>query len=617
MEETVNIEFPNWADTTPESVERDLTRLLNESEKAVAAIESAQPRIYEDLVWKLDDATRELWHCWGIVGHMLGVMNSDAWRKLEESFQPRIVSFALRVSQSKRIYDLAKEVLAKLPEESGVCVRRRILSHMILSAELAGVGLSGKARERFNEIQAKLARLSADFANAVIDATTPEIADAAYVESMKHDPSAEKREALYRKRATRAPENAVRIKEILALRKECARLLGFPNYVEFSLATKCAPSPAAILKMIDELDAATATAAKSEDEELGVGLKPWDYAYVAERLRESKYAYSEEELKRHFEFEDILKGLFRIAGFLFGVEFRELTGVEKPSVWEKSVRFFSVIEEGKTIAHFYLDAYARPGQKQGGAWMNEFRNRSVRPGRTARRPLASIVLNLKEPDEQGRSYLPMRDVETLFHEFGHALQCMLTRIDEEDAAGINLVEWDAVEVASQFMENWCLDDRTGISLPDDLKAKVRAAKNFRAASACRRQLAFAKTDLLLHLSDLPGDANAVKMQEFAHFGLPSIEDDRFLCSFTHIFAGGYAAGYYGYKWAEVMSADIYGAFEEAGLADDAAMIRLGRTYRETLLALGGSLNALEVFRRFRGRDPEIDALIRQNGLSSM
>lgn len=617
MEETVNIEFPNWADTTPESVERDLTRLLNESEKAVAAIESAQPRIYEDLVWKLDDATRELWHCWGIVGHMLGVMNSDAWRKLEESFQPRIVSFALRVSQSKRIYDLAKEVLAKLPEESGVCVRRRILSHMILSAELAGVGLSGKARERFNEIQAKLARLSADFANAVIDATTPEIADAAYVESMKHDPSAEKREALYRKRATRAPENAVRIKEILALRKECARLLGFPNYVEFSLATKCAPSPAAILKMIDELDAATATAAKSEDEELGVGLKPWDYAYVAERLRESKYAYSEEELKRHFEFEDILKGLFRIAGFLFGVEFRELTGVEKSSVWEKSVRFFSVIEEGKTIAHFYLDAYARPGQKQGGAWMNEFRNRSVRPGRTARRPLALIVLNLKEPDEQGRSYLPMRDVETLFHEFGHALQCMLTRIDEEDAAGINLVEWDAVEVASQFMENWCLDDRTGISLPDDLKAKVRAAKNFRAASACRRQLAFAKTDLLLHLSDLPGDANAVKMQEFAHFGLPSIEDDRFLCSFTHIFAGGYAAGYYGYKWAEVMSADIYGAFEEAGLADDAAMIRLGRTYRETLLALGGSLNALEVFRRFRGRDPEIDALIRQNGLSSM
>lgn len=617
MEETVNIEFPNWADTTPESVERDLPRLLNESEKAVAAIESAQPRIYEDLVWKLDDATRELWHCWGIVGHMLGVMNSDAWRKLEESFQPRIVSFALRVSQSKRIYDLAKEVLAKLPEESGVCVRRRILSHMILSAELAGVGLSGKARERFNEIQAKLARLSADFANAVIDATTPEIADAAYVESMKHDPSAEKREALYRKRATRAPENAVRIKEILALRKECARLLGFPNYAEFSLATKCAPSPAAILKMIDELDAATATAAKSEDEELGVGLKPWDYAYVAERLRESKYAYSEEELKRHFEFEDVLKGLFRIAGFLFGVEFRELTGVEKPSVWEKSVRFFSVIEEGKTIAHFYLDAYARPGQKQGGAWMNEFRNRSVRPGRTARRPLALIVLNLKEPDEQGRSYLPMRDVETLFHEFGHALQCMLTRIDEEDAAGINLVEWDAVEVASQFMENWCLDDRTGISLPDDLKAKVRAAKNFRAASACRRQLAFAKTDLLLHLSDLPGDANAVKMQEFAHFGLPSIEDDRFLCSFTHIFAGGYAAGYYGYKWAEVMSADIYGAFEEAGLADDAAMIRLGRTYRETLLALGGSLNALEVFRRFRGRDPEIDALIRQNGLSSM
>ena len=209
----------------------------------------------------------------------------------------------------------------------------------------------------------------------------------------------------------------------------------------------------------------------------------------------------------------------------------------------------------------------------------------------------------------------MREVETLFHEFGHATQCMLTRVGEEGAAGISLVEWDAVEVASQFNENWCLDARTGIRVPDELKAKVLAAKNFRAATACRRQLAFAKADMLLHSGAAAGRApREVKEEVFRHFGLPTLPEDRFLCSFTHIFAGGYAAGYYGYKWAEVMSADCYGAFEEAGLADDAAVKRVGRAFRETVFALGGSASALEVFRRFRGRDPEIGALLRQQGL---
>jgi oligopeptidase A len=210
--------------------------------------------------------------------------------------------------------------------------------------------------------------------------------------------------------------------------------------------------------------------------------------------------------------------------------------------------------------------------------------------------------------------MPMREVETLFHEFGHALQHMLTRVEEEDAAGINLVEWDAVEVASQFMENWCLDERTGISVPEDLKAKVKAAKNFRAATQCRRQLAFAKLDLDLH-SSKTDDPNGVKSAVFAHFSLPSVPEDRFLNAFTHIFAGGYAAGYYGYKWAEVMSADCYGAFEEAGLENDEAMADIGRRYRESVLALGGSKSALDVFRVFRGRDPEIAALLRQQGLA--
>ena len=637
-------DFPDWAGFTPEFAEAELPRLLDGAEKAVAAIECGDRNVasptYEDFVWALDDATRDLWRCWGMVAHMLGTMNSEEWRKVEEEWQPKIVAFGLRVSQSRRLYEAAKAVRNRQP--STAVVRCRILDKMIQSAELAGVGLEGEKKERFNEIQMKLAKLGADFHNTVIDATaafkyekdgkTYTIDDANYPETMKHCADREVREKLYRARAARAPENEPRIEEILKLRQEEAEILGFGDYAAKSLATKCAPGVAAVMKMIDDLDAATVEKAKSEADDLlcssaqetasPFSLQPWDLAYEAERLRERKYAYSEEELKRHFELEDVVKGLFRMAKFLFDVDVEEVA--DKPSVWHEDVRFFKVVENGETIAHFYFDPFVRPGLKSGGAWMNEFRNRSFRSKsgveveqRTI--PLAVVVTNFPVPDGEGKCHLPFREVETLFHEFGHALQCMLTRVDEEDAAGINLVEWDAVEVASQFMENWCLDDRTGISVPAELKAKVRAAKNFRAATACRRQLAFAKTDLVLQSTAIDGNrqlstADETKKEIFNHFGLPMIEEDRFLCAFTHIFAGGYAAGYYGYKWAEVMSADCFGAFEEAGLADDAAMRRLGMKYRETVLALGGSKSALEVFRDFRGRDPEISALLRQQDL---
>ena len=641
--------FPDWAGFTPEFAAAELPRLLEESEKAVAAVEAAEPKAYEDFVWPLDDATRGLWRCWGMVAHMLGVMNSEAWRKVEEEWQPKIVAFSLRVSQSKRLYDIAKAVRNRQP--STAVVRCRILDKMIQGAELAGVGLEGAKKERFNEIQMKLAKLGADFHNTVIDATaafkygkdgkTYTIDDANYPETMKHCADREVREKLYRARAVRAPENEPRIAEILKLRQEEAEILGFKNYAEKSLATKCAPGVAAVMKMIDDLDAATVVKAKQDECDIlesaqaieqsnnpnNRTILPWDLAYEAERLREKKYAYGEEELKKHFELEDVVKGLFRMVKFLFGVDVEEVA--DKPSVWHEDVRFFAVKEppsQGfgapRTIANFYFDPFVRSGLKSGGAWMNELRNRrevKVEGEQRIEAPLAVVVTNFPKKDENGKCYLPFREVETLFHEFGHALQCMLTRVGEEDAAGINLVEWDAVEVASQFMENWCLDDRTGISVPAELKAMVRAAKNFRAATACRRQLAFAKTDMVLHSTAIDGNrqpstADETKRAIFAHFGLPMIAEDRFLCAFTHIFAGGYAAGYYGYKWAEVMSADCYGAFEEAGLADDAAMRLLGAKYRETVLALGGSKSALDVFRDFRGRDPEIAALLRQQML---
>ena len=445
------------------------------------------------------------------------------------------------------------------------------------------------------------------------DGKTYTIDDAEYPQTMKHCADREVRETLCRARSTRAPENTARIAEILSLRQEEAALLGYQDYAELSVSAKCAPSVAKVFAMIDELDAATVVPASEEEAALGPGLEPWDVAYRAERLREERYSYSEEELKRHFEFETTLAGLFRMAKVLFDIDVEEVPAGERPQTWHKDVRFFRVRELGETIAHFYVDPYVRNGLKRGGAWMNEFRNRSIRRDEL---PLALLVLNLPVPDAEGRCFMPFREVETLFHEFGHALQCMLTRVDEEDAAGINLVEWDAVEVASQFMENWCLDDRTGIELPADLKAKVKAAKNFRAASNCRRQLALAKTDMMLHLAGEAREANDVKKAVFSHFGMPMVEGDIFLNAFTHIFAGGYAAGYYGYKWSEVMSADCYGAFEEAGLDDDEATRRTGARYRETILALGGSESAFDVFRRFRGREPNSAALLRQQGLAA-
>ena len=620
-------DFFDWGTFTPESAAAEMPRILADAEKAIADIESSEPGGYESLVWRLNDAMRPLRRLWGAVSHMMSVMNSDAWRAVEEEWQPKVVAFSLRVGQSRRLYDIAKSLLAA--KDGGLDpVRRRVLEKMVQSAELAGVGLEGAKKERFNEIQERIAKLGADFHNAVIDATKAfsfekggkkyTIDDASYPQTMKHCADREVRERLCVARSTRAPENSARIDEILRLRREEAELLGFKNYAEMSLVTKCAPSVDAALGMIDELDEATRAPAKREDEELAdvakgevPTLEPWDLAFFAERLREKKYAYSEEELKRHFEMEDVVAGLFRLTKFLFGVDVEEVKGDAMPPTWHPDVRFFEVKERGKTLAQFYFDPFVRNGQKSGGAWMNYFRVRR-RTEDGIELPLALIVTNFPERDAEGKCLLPMREVETIFHEFGHALQVMLTRDDDEAVSGLEMLEWDAVEVASQFMENWCLDDRTGIALPADLKAKVRSAKTFRAASTCRRQLALSKTDLLLHTGPVD-DADAVKRSVFEHFSLPTVEGDRFLCAFAHIFAAGYAAGYYSYKWSEVMSADCYGAFEEAGLSDDDAVRRVGTLYKDTILSQAGARPALDVFREFRGRDPKIDALLRLMG----
>ncbi len=657
--------FPDFPAMTPAAADAALPQLLDAAETVVAALEHDAVPTWEGFVRPLDDATRPLMEAWGLVEHLLSVCNSADWRAIEEKYQGRIVAFSLRVGQSRRFYELAKATPADTP------ARRRILAKMVQAAELAGVGLNGAKQKRFNEIEAELATLANTFSNNVLDATKAfsltltdpadvdgvparlraamsavgkadegpwkaSVEDALYVPLMKHVKSRAVREKLFRARATRASagafDNTPHVGRILALRAEQAQLLGCASYAELSLKSKCAPSVAAVHAMLDGLAAASRPPAARERAELaafaaahgfGGALAPWDFAFWAERLREEKYAYSEEELSRYFNLPTVLNGLFKLTERLFGVTVEPADWTAP--VWHRDVRFFRVKNAaGETIAHFYFDPYSRPETKRGGAWMNELRTREVKPDGTVVLPLALICCNQAVPDAEGRAPMRFSEVETLFHEFGHALQHMLTTVDDAGASGLNLVDWDAVEVASQFMENWCSDVHTVkrfarhmdtyADIPDDLLNRVRAAKNFRAASASLRQIAFARVDMELH--ETPhDDPNAFKNAVFADC-IPgaTVPEDRFLESFTHIFAGGYAAGYYGYKWSEVMSADVFGAFEEAGLDNDAATAAVGRKYRETILALGGSVDPMEVFKMFRGRPPTIDALLRQTGL---
>jgi oligopeptidase A len=656
--------FPDFAAMTPEAADEALPKLLADAEKAVDALEKTALPTWDGLIRPLEEAVQPLWRAWGCVSHLLSVANSEGWRRIQEKYQAQMVAFSLRTGQSKRFYELAKKTPAETPS------RKRILAKMVQQAELAGVALEGAKQARFNAIQTELAACANDFRNHVLDATkafslvltnpveveglpdslkallagendpqvgpwTATIEDAVYVPFMKDARNRSAREALFRARATRASgggaDNTPLVSKILTLRQELAALLGYAHYADLSLAEKSAPSVAAVDAMLTELAQASKPAARREEDELAAfaakegfdqPLQPWDRAFWAERQREKKYAYSEEELSRYFNLPTVLDGLFALAKRLFDVE---ITPAEPVPTWHPDVRVYRVCAAtGETRAYFYFDPYSRPETKSGGAWMNEFTTRARKADGSWDLPLAVICCNQTLPTADGRALMRFSEVETLFHEFGHALQHMLTTEEDAGSSGLNLIEWDAVEVASQFMENWCTDAvtlqrfarhvETGAAIPPDLLARVRAAKNYRAGAASVRQLAFATLDLRLHVAP-PADPNELKNTLFEAF-MPgtTVPEDRFLNSFSHIFAGGYAAGYYGYKWSEVMSADVFAAFEEAGLSDEEAVRRTGRLFRDTFLARGGGLSPMEVFRLFRGRAPSTDALLRQTGL---
>jgi oligopeptidase A len=552
------------------------------------------------------------------------------------------------------------------------------------------VGLDGAERERFNDLQAELAETATQFSNHVLDATkafalrltdgaeveglpesllglaaqaardagddeaTPEAGpwritlDApSFVPFLQHSPRRDLRERLYRAYITRASEgeldNGPLIETTLRLRLEEAQLLGYGSYAEESLSTKMAPDVDAALALLEQLRVASFDAAGGELEELrsfareqggdeAAELALWDVAYWSERLREHRYAYSEEALRPYFPMSVVLEGLFALSERLFGVTIRAADG-EVPT-WHPDVRFFRVYDESDDqIAAFFLDAYSRPEEKRGGAWMDECLGRSrlmASEDGAVRLPVAYLVCNQMPPVDGGDSMMSFQEVTTLFHEFGHGLQHMLTRVDYGLASGIRNVEWDAVELPSQFMENWCYHwdtlrgltkhAETGEPIPRALFDKLDAARTYRAASDMLRQLYFGFTDLELHHRHQPGgheDAFDVQRRIAAKTTVMApLPEDRFLCSFGHIFAGGYAAGYYGYKWAEVLSADAFEAFEEVGLDDAARVAETGRRYRETVLGLGGSRPPMEVFSDFRGRGPRPDALLRHSGLAA-
>ncbi|MFM7191742.1 MAG: M3 family metallopeptidase, partial [Microcystaceae cyanobacterium] len=415
------------------------------------------------------------------------------------------------------------------------------------------------------------------------------------------------------------------------LRREQAQILGYSTYAEVSLARKMAPSVAAVEKLLEELRQASYEAAQKDLASLKQfaqteELKHWDIAYWAERQQEALFEFNAEELRPYFPLPQVLEGLFKLAQRLFAVTITPADG--QAPVWQSDVRYFQIANEaGEAIAYFYLDPYSRPAEKRGGAWMNDCINRAKK-GDKVRLPVAYLVCNQTPPVDGQPSLMTFDEVTTLFHEFGHGIHHMLTQVDYSGAAGIHNVEWDAVELPSQFMENWCYDRatlfnlakhyQTGETLPEHYYQKLLAARNYMSGSGMLRQIHLSLLDLTLHHHYQPGGPETIRQvrDRLAQTTLVMslLPEDQFLCSFGHIFAGGYAAGYYSYKWAEVLSADAFAAFEEAGLENETAIAQVGKRFRDTVLALGGSLHPMAIFQAFRGREPQTDALLRHHGL---
>ncbi len=650
--------MPKYDAMTPEACNAAMEEVLPQAERAFKFVEKSLDISWQGLILAPMQAVEKPFDIWGKLTHLSSVVNSDEWRAAEERWQPAIIALSQMVSQSKAIYEGMLSLQATVKLEPW---QQHVLEKSILAMRNAGVGLVGAEKKKFNKLQTDLAQLAMRFSNNVLDAekeTRVEIAEdeadgirkdllqgkapwslgidfATYDSVMKYAECAEVRERFWRARCTRASSgkgnNAPLIEKILKLRQQMAELLGYPDYAHLSTASKMAGTPKTVLDLVAPMIKLGKPAAKKEDAALAkfakkqgtvAKLAPWDKPYWIEKESQATFGYDEEALRDYFPMERVLDGMFELIQKLFAVTFERQKG--NIHAWHKDVRFYRVMDaKGKLIAGLYFDPYARPGTKNGGAWMNEIHTRNFETKQQL--PIAVICCNQKPPRGKTPATMSFYEVSTLFHEMGHALQEMLTTIDSPTCSGINNVEWDAVEIASQFLEQFPYEPallkvlschvKTGEPLPKETIEQIAAKRTYRAGNMLVRQLLFAQVDLMLHSKAYAKkykNANACK-EDFAKKLLPAPmhKDDRFLNAFTHIFAGGYSAGYYSYKWSETLSADIYGAFEGMPAA---TRKKLGKRYRDTILALGGSAPAAEIFRKMMDRAPDASAILKQEGL---
>lgn len=662
--------LPRFDAIQPEHIAPAIDALLAEAEAAVTTAETVTPVTWATFADPLDDATERLWRAWGQVGHLQAVVNTPALREAYNANLPKVTRFGSALGQNLALYQQYR-ALAAAPEAAQYDpARRKVLENALRDFRLGGAELDDAGKARYSAIREELSALSATFSQNVLDATDAwslHVEDRAELAGLPDDviaaarAAAEKeglpgwkltlqmpcyipvqtyaedrplREALYRANAVRASEfgdaaldNSSNIDRVLALRAELAALLGFANYAEYSIATKMAEDAPQVLGFLRDLAARAKPYAQRDRaeleafarDELGLAaLEAWDLAFAAEKLKQARYSYSEQDVKQYFTEPKVLDGLFSVIRSLYGLEVQP----DSAPVWHPDVRFFRVVDaQGALVGQFYLDLYAREG-KRGGAWMDDCRNRRETAA-GVQTPLVYLVCNFGKGAAGQPATFSHSDVTTLFHEMGHGLHQLLTRIGELGVAGINGVEWDAVELPSQFMENFCWEwDRvqamtahvsTGEPLPRALFDRMLAARNFQSGMFTVRQLEFALFDMQLH-SDFDPTRDSVqalleRVRDEVAVNRPPAWN-RFPNQFSHIFAGGYAAGYYSYKWAEVLSADAYAAFEEA----PDKVTETGQRFRDEVLSRGGSRSAAENFAAFRGRAPTVDALLRHNGM---
>lgn len=676
-------DLPRFADIRAEQVGPAITALLEENRAVIAGLEKNTGQLtWDKFVEPLENATEKLGRAWGIVGHLNAVVDTPEMRAAYNENQPAITEFWTELGQNLALF-AGYKALQQAPEFASLPqARKTIIQNAIRDFQLSGAELAEDKKLRYAEIQEKQAALSTKFSENLLDATNDyglfiedvtelkglpdDVLQAArsaaeidgktgykftlhfpsYFPLLQYAENRQIRETIYRANATKASElgcktewdNSDIMAELLRLRKEEASLLGYQNFAEVSLVSKMADSPAQVNQFLEDLAKRARPYAEKDlaelrafaADELGISdMQAWDTAFASEKLRQQRYAFSEQEVKEYFPEHKVVEGLFRVIQTLFAVDIKP----DQATTWHKDVKFYRLEKKGALVGQFYLDLYARNG-KRGGAWMDDARGRRL-TAQGVQTPVAYLTCNFSAPVTMNGVAKPALfshdEVITLFHEFGHGLHHLLTKVDDLSVSGISGVEWDAVELPSQFMENFCWEwdvlqhmtahVDTSAALPRALYDKMIAAKNFQSGLQTLRQVEFSLFDMRLHDAFEPNGTQSVQdivqavRAQVAVMQPP--EFNRFQHSFSHIFSGGYAAGYYSYKWAEVLSADAYAAFEEHATEAGSTLSRtVGAKFQTEVLEAGGSRPALASFKAFRGREPNIDALLRHNGMSA-